>query len=162
MLPGCWWKRKKLLNIFTAALLRVTSYREKRNLIQTDPRHNDQVEQFILHAWTFFGTAACYNGNSEVQGSVKGGHRCRHAEWEWYCHHGGYCSVDGSCQNSNHCDVWRSSANSSVIAPLQAKLLEHLQSCEDDSILVAETKRVMANDLSTRYRGTQDALNIGN
>ncbi|XP_035521955.1 protein Aster-B-like [Morone saxatilis] len=40
------------------------------------------------------------------------------------------------------------------------KLLKHLQPCEDDSTLVAEIKRVMANDLSTRYRGTQDALNI--
>ncbi|XP_045075106.1 E3 SUMO-protein ligase ZBED1-like [Coregonus clupeaformis] len=48
----------------------------------------------------------------------------------------------------------------SVIAPLQAKLLKHLQPCEDDSTLVAEIKRVMASDLSTRYRGTQDALNI--
>ncbi|XP_031164216.1 zinc finger BED domain-containing protein 1-like [Sander lucioperca] len=48
----------------------------------------------------------------------------------------------------------------SVIAPLQAKLLKHLQPCEDDSTLVAEMKRVMADDLSTRYRGTQDALNI--
>ncbi|XDV25419.1 hypothetical protein PO909_029340 [Leuciscus waleckii] len=48
----------------------------------------------------------------------------------------------------------------SVIAPLQAKLLKHLQPCEDDSTLVAEIKRVMTNDLSTRYRGTQDALNI--
>ncbi|XP_041702700.1 E3 SUMO-protein ligase ZBED1-like isoform X1 [Coregonus clupeaformis] len=48
----------------------------------------------------------------------------------------------------------------SVIAPLQAKLLKHLQPCKDDSTLVAEIKRVMASDLSTRYRGTQDALNI--
>ncbi|XP_041726892.2 E3 SUMO-protein ligase ZBED1-like isoform X1 [Coregonus clupeaformis] len=48
----------------------------------------------------------------------------------------------------------------SVIAPLQAKLLKHLQPCEDDSTLVAEIKRVMASDLSTRYRCTQDALNI--
>ncbi|XP_041706895.2 E3 SUMO-protein ligase ZBED1-like isoform X1 [Coregonus clupeaformis] len=48
----------------------------------------------------------------------------------------------------------------SVIAPLQAKLLKHLQPCEDDSTQVAEIKRVMASDLSTRYRGTQDALNI--
>lgn len=50
----------------------------------------------------------------------------------------------------------------SVIAPLQAKLLKHLQTCEDDSTLVAKIKRVMTNDLSTRYRGTQDDLNIGN
>lgn len=50
----------------------------------------------------------------------------------------------------------------SVIAPLQAKLLKDLQLCENDSTLVAEIKRVMANDFSTCYTGTQDALNIGN
>lgn len=50
----------------------------------------------------------------------------------------------------------------SVIAPLQAKLLRHLQPCEDDSTLVVEIKRAMTDDLSTRYTGTQDALNIGN
>ncbi len=50
----------------------------------------------------------------------------------------------------------------SVIAPLQAKLMKHLRPCKDDSTLIAEIKRVMADDLSTRYRGTQDALNIGN
>nr|XP_055038565.1 E3 SUMO-protein ligase ZBED1-like [Misgurnus anguillicaudatus] len=48
----------------------------------------------------------------------------------------------------------------SVIAPLQAKLLKHLQPCENDSTLVAEIKMVMTNDLSKRYKGTQDALNI--
>ncbi|KAK6302308.1 hypothetical protein J4Q44_G00266630 [Coregonus suidteri] len=46
------------------------------------------------------------------------------------------------------------------LASQKAKLLKHLQPCEDDSTLVAEIKRVMASDLSTCYRGTQDALNI--
>lgn len=50
----------------------------------------------------------------------------------------------------------------SVIAPLQAKLLKHLQACEDDSPLVTEMKSVMSDDLSARYIGTRDALNIGN
>ncbi|XP_053285889.1 E3 SUMO-protein ligase ZBED1 isoform X2 [Pleuronectes platessa] len=35
-----------------------------------------------------------------------------------------------------------------------------IKPCEDDSTLVAEVKRVMASDLSTRYKGTRDALNI--
>lgn len=37
----------------------------------------------------------------------------------------------------------------SVIAPLQAKLLKHLQPCEDDSTLVAEIKRVMTSPHAT-------------
>ncbi|CAB1454289.1 unnamed protein product [Pleuronectes platessa] len=35
-----------------------------------------------------------------------------------------------------------------------------IKPCEDDSTLVAEVKKVMASDLSTRYKGTRDALNI--
>ncbi|CAB1418471.1 unnamed protein product [Pleuronectes platessa] len=38
----------------------------------------------------------------------------------------------------------------SVIAPLRAKLLKHLQPCEDDSTLVAEIKRVMASPHATK------------
>ena len=49
----------------------------------------------------------------------------------------------------------------SVIATLQAKLLKHLQSCEDDSPRVTEMKSLMSDDLSARYIGIRNALNIG-
>lgn len=50
----------------------------------------------------------------------------------------------------------------SLIAPLWAKLLKHLQPCEVDSTLVTEIKKVMAADFSTRYRGIEETLNLGN
>ncbi|KAJ8333377.1 hypothetical protein SKAU_G00413850 [Synaphobranchus kaupii] len=49
----------------------------------------------------------------------------------------------------------------SVIAPLKAKLLKHLEPYEDDSAVVKEMKRVMVDDLSDRYSDVQDTLHRG-
>ncbi|KAK7913711.1 hypothetical protein WMY93_013922 [Mugilogobius chulae] len=47
----------------------------------------------------------------------------------------------------------------SVVAPLRAKLLNHLQPCDEDTTLVAEMKRVMLEDFSSRYKGIEETLN---
>lgn len=46
----------------------------------------------------------------------------------------------------------------SVIAPLQAKLLKHLEFCEDDRDMTREIKSVMATDFSCRYTNSRDVL----
>jgi len=48
----------------------------------------------------------------------------------------------------------------SVIAPLQAKMLQHFEEDEDDSPIVREMKCAMAKDLKDRYSGVQSVLNI--
>ncbi len=45
-----------------------------------------------------------------------------------------------------------------VIAPLQAKLLKHLELCEDDTDMTREMKSVMAADFSCRYTNSRDVL----
>ncbi|XP_053085062.1 E3 SUMO-protein ligase ZBED1 [Pangasianodon hypophthalmus] len=46
----------------------------------------------------------------------------------------------------------------SVIAPLQAKLLKHLEPCEDDTGMTREMESVMAADFSYRYTNCRDVL----
>ncbi|KAI2645902.1 E3 SUMO-protein ligase ZBED1 [Labeo rohita] len=46
----------------------------------------------------------------------------------------------------------------SVIAPLQAKLLKHLEPCEDDTDMTREIKSTMTTDFSSRYTNSRDIL----
>lgn len=46
----------------------------------------------------------------------------------------------------------------SVIAPLQAKLLKHLEPCEDDTDMTREIKSAMTTDFSSRYTNSRDIL----
>ncbi|XDV16267.1 hypothetical protein PO909_016060 [Leuciscus waleckii] len=46
----------------------------------------------------------------------------------------------------------------SVIAPLQAKLLKHLEPCEDDTDMTREMKSAMTTDFSSRYTNSRDIL----
>lgn len=46
----------------------------------------------------------------------------------------------------------------SVIAPLQAKLLKHLEPCEDDTDMTREMKSVMTADFSCRYTNSREVL----
>lgn len=46
----------------------------------------------------------------------------------------------------------------SVIAPLQAKLLKHLEPCEDDTDMTREMKSVMTEDFSCQYTNSREIL----
>ncbi|XP_045074059.1 E3 SUMO-protein ligase ZBED1-like [Coregonus clupeaformis] len=162
VLPGCWGKCENLLDIFTAARLHVTPYRKnklmdlpKQKLIQDIiTRWNssfEMLERFLEQQPAIMATLM---SKDLRKGVTDVGTLSDIANMD------DIVQLMGPVKMATTVMCEEDQPTLSVIAPLQAKLLKHLQPCEDDSTLVAEIKRVMASDLSTRYRGTQDALNI--